>query len=912
MSHLYCVRLVLAFLLLFPVFNILKGQDPEEVLFTGKEIQISLSSFLIKVEQSYPVKFYFKPEWFDKYNVNINAENKPVSEVLDRVLFDKPFVYKRIQGNNYIFLPKEKLAVLYGQMVDKSGLTGDFSTIMVGNPTEAGKNKYVTVKGHVSDGKNDESIIGAVLQIENTKINAVSDTKGNYSFVIAPGIYSISANNMGYEQANYKIKIVSNGDLPIELYEKSLKIDEVIISAQRADRNVRNSQMSIVEMDARSIKRLPSMIGEKDVLKSFTMMPGVKSVGEFGSGINVRGGGEDQNLYLIEGAPIFNTSHVFGLMTVLNPDAVSSVTLYKGHIPAAMGERASSVMDIQIRDNSPKELHARGGIGVFNSRLLFDGPIIKDKLSFKLGGRYGYPSWLLKETKDFYLTRSKADFYDVNGLLNWNYSKNRFTAFYYSSYDKFKYASELVYQYKSDLGSVTWSRFWTSSFSTNALLTFSKYSVLKDDIIDTTNQSRLALQTNYASAKISSKYTGLNQHTIEGGFHLINYVSKPGEIKPLDSKSKTKYDKLETQNAYESAFFVSDNYEINQALTLNVGLRYSAYALIGAYNKAIYDKAKGIDTIYITGFKTYGKGEVAQWYTGLEPRLSIKYQLDKEASLKASYNRNRQYVQLLSLTSISTPNDIWKLSDSYIKPLISDQYVLGYYRNFLGNMLETSIEGYYKRLQNMQEFRYDAVTQMNHQIETALTSTKGQNYGIELMIKKNYGTIDGWISYTFSRAFRQTSGTSDFDKINNNKQYASSYDKPNDLTIVGNFHFNKRIILSGNFSFSDGRPITLPEYSVTNAYGKQYVIYSDKNKYRLPNYHRLDISLSIDESLRIKKKWKGSWTFSVLNVYGRKNPYSVFYKEVEPSAANNYNRYSMYELYLIGRPMPVVTYNFIF
>ena len=586
MSHFKFARLLLALLLTFPIVSSMYGQSPPEVFYTGKESQIPLSEFLLKVEKQYPVKFYFKPEWLVNYKVDVNATNRPLREVLDRLLYDKPYAYKQIQGNSYVLLPKDKLAILYGQMVDKSGSYGDFTTIMVGNPTDAGKSKIVTVKGKIRDGKNEEPLIGAILQIENTRINAASDNMGNYSFSIAPGIYTITASNMGYELGTYKVKIVSNGELMLDLYEKSLKIDEIVILAQRADRNVRNSQMSIVEMDSRAIKRLPSLVGEKDVLKSFTMMPGVKSVGEFGSGINVRGGGDDQNLYLIEDAPIFNTSHVFGLMSVLNPDAVSNVTLYKGHIPASFGERASSVMDIQIRDNAPKELHARGGIGVFDSRLLFDGPIIKDKLSFKLGGRIGYPNWLLKKTKDYYLEHSDADFYDMNALLNWNYGKNRFTAFYYDSYDKFKYASELAYEYKSKLGSLTWNRFWTSSLSSSMVLSYSLYNVRKDDLLDTTRQSRLNLQTQYAGAKFSTKYTAFTGHELEAGAQVISYESNPGEKTPLGlNLYNVVSTKLNTQKAYESALFISDNYELNSKITLNVGLRYSLYALMGPYKK---------------------------------------------------------------------------------------------------------------------------------------------------------------------------------------------------------------------------------------------------------------------------------------------------------------------------------------
>jgi hypothetical protein len=906
------VKPAMVLLLVFFSLNVVLGQVLPSIVYTGKEEQIPLTEFLQKIEKSYSIHFFYKPEWFNSYKVDIEATNLPINEVLARIMADKPYEYRIIQGNNIVFLPKEKLAMLMGQMVDKSGDLRDISTTIVGNPNEAGKYKQVQVSGTVVDGKNDETLVGSVIQVENTSIATASDNKGHFSFTISPGIYNVLVSNVGYEQAVYKVRIVSNGNLSISLFEKTLRINEVIISAQRADRNVRSSQMSIVEMDARTIKQLPSLVGEKDVLKSFTMMPGVKSVGEFGSGINVRGGGEDQNLYLIEGAPVFNTSHVFGLISVLNPDAVSNVTLYKGHIPSGFGERVSSVMDIQMRDNiASKDLHARGGIGLFDSRLMFDGPIIKDKLTFKLGGRTSYSDWLLKNIQDYYLQHSSASFYDLNGLLNWNYNKNRITLFAYNSYDHFRYANELAYTYGSSLGSLTWNRFWTSNLNSTLSLAYSQYTVNKDDIIDTTQRSRLKLRTIYMSTKYNMKYTGIEHHTIESGFQLISYQSFPGKKIPLDTLSSTKHANINKQNAYETAIYIGDNFEINDKLTLNAGLRYSAYFLMGPFKKMLYKADDARVTTSIIDSVMYSKGKVVQTYQGIEPRLSLKYQLTESASFKVSYNRNRQYISLLSNTSISTPNDLWKLTDAYIKPIIADQYAIGYYQNFVGNTLETSVELYYKNLQNLQEYKNDAETVMSSHVETELDQAKAKNYGIELLIKKNSGKIDGWISYTYSRALRHTTGIFRDDQINRNREYPSAYDKPHDLTIVANYHINKRVRFSGNFMFSSGRPVTLPEYRYSVG-GNSIVYYSDRNAYRLSYYHRLDLSLSVDESLRIKKKWKGSWTFSILNVYGKVNPYSVFYKKSTASYSNNFSPFSDYELYMIGKPLPVITYNFIF
>jgi hypothetical protein len=879
-----------------------------------------LIGFFHDIEEKYPVKFYFKNEWFIDDSISLSLDNTPLTRALDRITDAKPFIYQIVQGNMVVFMPKEDVAMLLGQMIDMDqGF--DLNIISVGNPNEAGKFKKVELKGKVKDGKSGEPLIGANLQIEKTTQGCVSNVSGNYSLIVAPGIYNLIVTSIGYEKAIYKVKIISNGSLDFELFEKSLKIDEIAIYAQRPDKNVRSSQMSLVEMDAKSIKQLPSLTGEKDILKSFTMMPGVKSVGEFGSGINVRGGGEDQNLYLIEGAPIYNTSHVFGLMSVINPDIVNNVTLYKGHIPANYGERVSSVMDIQVKDNNCKVLRAKGGIGLYNSRLMFEGPITNENLTFKIGGRTSYSDWLLKRIPDYYLQNSSASFYDINAFLNWNFKNNRITVFAYNSQDKFNYAHQQAYNYGNTLGSVNWSHFFNQNLSSLLTLAYSQYDASKDELQSVFEKSRIASQIKYASVKYNVKYNGINHHTIDGGLQVIRYQVQPGKKSPLDSSSLIPIQSLSSQRAIEDALYVNDLFDINEHFAINAGLRFSGYYLLGPQTILDYKKGYGLSPITVSDSVIYKKNNIVQSYYGIEPRLSFKIQFNERNSVKLSYNRNDQYISLISYSSISTPNDVWKLSDTYMKPIISDQYAIGYYRNFKNNIIETSIEVYYKKLSNLTEYKNDANIEMNEHLETELINASGKNYGVELLLKKNKGKLDGWISYTYSRSLKKTNGYFPEEKINNNTYYPSSYDKPHDLTITGTYHINRRWRFAGNFSYSTGRAVTLPEikytvpndmYSIYKTISNEIIYYSDRNKYRLPDYHRLDLSLSMDESLRIRKKWKGSWTFSVLNVYARKNAYSVFYKKEEPTKSNNYNTFSLYKLYLIGQPLPTLTYNFIF
>ncbi len=903
-------KLIIIFLFSFLYFFVYP-QNIDTLRITGSYTNISIKNFLNELEKELSVNFYFKDEWFEDEIISLSYSNTLLSNILSKAIEGKPYIFQAIQDNMIIFLPKEKVAFIVGDMIDLSEDMTDLGMIVIGDPNEAGKYKEVELKGYVKDGKTRESLIGATIQIENTTQGVITNLKGEYSLILKPGIYTLIISSIGYEKSVYKVKIISSGKLDIDLFEESLKIDEIAIYAQRADKNVRSSQMSIIELDARSIKQLPSITGDKDILKSLTMMPGVKSVGEFGSGINVRGGGEDQNLYLIEGAPVFNTSHVFGLLSVINPDAVNNLTLYKGHIPAGYGERVSSIMDIQIQDNNSKKLGSKGGIGLYNSRLMIEGPIYKDKLTFKIGGRTSYSDFLLTRIPDYYLQNSSASFYDFNGLLNLSIKNNRFALFGYNSYDKFKYASDLAYEYENRLLSLSWAHFFNSNIGFNFLASASQYNVTKDDLIPEYEEKRIKSQIQYSSIKYNLTYSGIAKNTFDAGIQSIYYFIKPGNQSPLNDSSLIPHEVLMNEQAFENSVYINDIYDINDHISINAGLRYSRYDYIGPRTINQYIENAPISLNSFKDSSIYNKGEIIQSYQGIEPRFSIKIQYNDHSSLKLSYNRNFQYISLISYTAISTPDDVWKLSDPYLKPIQANQFAIGHFRNFMDNTIETSVEVYYKVLENLLEYKNGAQINMNNSIETELINASGKNYGIEFLFKKNKGRVDGWISYTYSRAFVKTHGQFLEEVINNNNYYSSSYDKPHDLTILATYHINRRWRITGNFRFASGRSVTLPEYKFRGL-REEIIFYSERNKYRLPPYHRLDLSVSIDESLRIKKKWKGSWTFSILNVYARKNAYSVFYKKEKPDLQNDFQGFALYKLYIIGKPLPTITYNFIF
>ena len=909
--HVLKMRLFL-FLLIscftLPVFT----QDLSENKQSGKYSKVPFIEFFNAMEESYSVQFYYKPEWFERDSVTVSFVNKTIEEVVVLALNGTPFTYRIIRDNKVVILPKDEVAMLVGQMFDYSNrASGDQSFVLVGNQDDAGKSKNALMTGKILDGKTGEPIIGAVIQVNNLPRGAVSNAQGIYKLSLAPGLYSLTVSSVGYEKSQSNIKIVGSGEMNFELFDKSVALEDIIIYGERLDRNVSSHQMSLVELDVKSIKQLPSVSGGKDVLKGLTTMPGVKSIGEFSSGINVRGGGEDQNLYLFNGSPLFNTSHIFGLFSVINPDAVDKLTLYKGHIPAIYGERVSSVVDIRTSESQPSRFRVRGGIGIYDSRLMVEVPVVKDKVFFDIGGRTSYSDWILKQMNDYNLRNSSASFYDLNGTLHIWLSKSRFSLSGYTCNDVFKLASDVRYNYGSTVGSFNWNYMFNSNLASYLSLSYSSYKVDKDDISTNLAQSRIKSGIDYTGLKYRIKYGGISNHTLDAGFNVIKYRIDPGEMGPLNAESIVTESSVESEQAYEGAFFINDEYSINEYLVVNAGLRVSGYMNMGPGSVAVYSPGMARDSSAITGYTTYEKNEPIATYFGFEPRLSARIRLNESSSLKLSYNRNIQYLSLVSYSSVSTPADIWKLSDSYIRPLIANQFALGFYRNFMNNSIETSVEVYYKSLKNTIEYKDGANLEMNPDIENVLLNSDGRNYGVEFMLKKNSGILDGWIGYTYSRSLRKTSGEYAGEIINDNQYYPSSYDRPHDFTTVLNYHINKRLQLSANFSYSTGRPVTLPEYKYYS--GSDVVVYfSDKNKYRIPPYHRLDMAISLDESLKIKKKWKGSWSFSVLNIYGRKNAYTIYYKKEDPSPANDYNRFSLYKLYLIGRPVPTISYTFVF
>ncbi|MGD9991670.1 MAG: carboxypeptidase-like regulatory domain-containing protein [Salinivirgaceae bacterium] len=878
-----------SFILLCMACTNLHAQDKTPGRVTASFKDTPLASVLIELSDQTQHQIYFKESWTQDINCTGNFKDMPLYIVLDKILDKTPLLPIEINQVYYV-VPRELVAQ---HLKELNRLGGTYSEddyinyIIIGDASDIGKYKTNRITGLVTDGASGESLVGATIQVLNSPEYGVSGYTGKYALELPAGTYQIKTSSVGFESQLTTIKVLGPGKLNLELFEETHALGEVTILSDKLNKNVSRDQMSIVEMNAKDIKQLPSLIGERDIIKSFTTMPGVKTAGEFGSGINVRGGGEDQNLYLLENAPLFNTSHVMGLLSAVNPDAVTNVTLYKGHIPSNYGERVSSVMDINFNGSNITKASAKGGIGIYSSRLLAETPLFKNKVSLKLGGRASYSDWLLTKMPDYYLQNSAASFTDLNAVLTFNLKNNPITLFAYYSRDKFAYANIQSYQYGNKLLSANWQHVFGPNLNTAVNMAYSNYAVTNKNYETELFSHQIQSDINYLSGKIKAEYSGFYNQNLTLGMQGIQYQINPGERTPIGEAQIEPFT-TRPELGHEFSAFINDAIAFSPSITFQLGLRFTFYQYLQASsNKELYS------------------------YQGFEPRASFKYQLTENNSVKASFNRNQQFLTLLSYTSISTPDDVWKLAGPDLKPVIADQLALGYYHNFNHNIVEFSVEIYYKKLQHLSDYKNGAVLKLNNQVTSELLHAQGKNYGLEIMLKKSSGDLYGTMAYTYSRALRSTDGNSFQEQINNNKTYPSQFDIPHDLNLNLNYKINRRLRFGLNFSYATGRPVTLPEYTYSLG-NKELVYFSDRNKYRLPDYHRLDVSMSIDESLKKKKKWKGSWTFSVLNVYARKNAYSIVYKKDTPTPENNYQVFSLYKMYLIGVPFPTITYNFIF
>lgn len=751
--------------------------------------------------------------------------------------------------------------------------------------------KY-TISGTMKDAATGEDIIGASVKVKGENIGATANEYGFYSLTLEEGDYTLIYQSFGFSSFEKSIKLDKNINFNIEFKSELGELDEVLVTTEKDDENISSTEMSVIKLDPKSIEAIPVLFGEKDIMKTLQLTPGVKSAGEGNSGFYVRGGGADQNLILLDEAPVYNASHLLGFFSVFNSDAIKDVKLYKGGIPAEYGGRASSVMDVKMRDGNRKQFGASGGIGLISSRLTLEAPIVKDKGSFMISGRrsyldkvFGTVNKLQGKDNDFTLY-----FYDLN--LKSNYTFNENNRVYVSGYfgrDVLKLPG-FGFNWGNATGTVRWNHLFSERLFSNTSFVASNYDY-RFSIGDGEEEFGNKSGVKDYNLKQTFDYFLNSNNTIKFGVNIIHHTFNPGEF-TAGSESSFRDQKLDDKYAFEGGLFIQNDQKINDIISVQYGLRYSAFNYMGKGSAYNFD----LDGV-ATDTSDYKDWESIQYYGGLEPRFSIKYQLSDVSSLKGSYNRNMQYMHLLSNTTTSSPTDLWIPSSNNVKPQIADQVALGYFRNFKDNLFEFSFEIYGKTLQNQIDYRNGANLFFNEQIESELLYGKGLAYGAEFYLRKRKGKLTGWISYTLARSVRQFNG------VNNGDWYSSRQDRIHDIAIVGIYKLNEKLTASANWIFYTGDAVTFPtgQYTIN---GTSVPVYTERNGYRMPNYHRMDVGLTWYNKKTVK--FESSWNFSIYNVYAQKNPYTITFEENEETGQTEAIQTTLF------RMIPAFTYNFKF
>ncbi len=782
-------------------------------------------------------------------------------------------------------------------------------------PTWA-QNKF-TVSGYIRDAANGEGLIGAVVQVKGQTTGTATNEYGFYSLTLPQGQYTLVYQYIGYQNLEKPIELASNQKADIQLAGSDVQIQEVVVTDTRPDNNVRSMEMGVSKLEMKTIRSMPALLGEVDVVRSIQLLPGVSTVGEGASGFNVRGGGVDQNLILLDEAPVYNSSHLMGLFSVFNPDAVKDVKLVKGGIPAQYGGRLSSLLDVRMKEGNSKKFALSGGIGTISSRLTAEGPIQKDKSSFIISGRRSYADAFLKLSSDENLKNNQLYFYDLSAKMNFRLGpKDRVFVSGYFGKDAFKFADPtgegggFQMRWGNKTGTVRWNHLFSDRLFANFTAVYSDY----DYLLGVPNGSQAFEWTsniyNY-SGKADFSYYVNARNTITFGVQAIRYQFRPGKAIPLGDNSIFNPLELEHQNAMEYAVYLDNEQQLLPQLSVQYGLRFSAYNYMGAHT--VYDYVgENNQKKQPVNERTYGKGESISFYTNPEPRFSLRYNVNEHSSVKASYNRMAQYVHLISNTTAASPLDVWSPTTNNIKPELADQVALGYFRNFKDNMFETSAEVFYKTMRNQIDYRDGAEVLLNQQLEGDLLYGDGRAYGLELYVKKNTGQLTGWVSYTLSRSERKIDG------INMNAEgeaqwYAAKYDRTHILSAVGVYTLNKKWSFSSNFSYTTGVATTFPNARYEVEDGAIIVPHNTegtRNNYRVPAYHRLDLSATLTPAKNENRRWKSEWVFSVYNAYARRNPFTVFFRQSENEALKTQTE--AVRLSIFGSVLPSVTYNFKF
>ena len=769
-----------------------------------------------------------------------------------------------------------------------------------------------TVNGTITDDSNGETLFGASVYFKNTSIGVLTNEYGFYSLTAPAGSYTLIVSYMGYDELTRELVLDVNQKLDFELTESSNELNEVVLVAEESERiDIKTPEMSVAKLKIGTIKKMPVVFGEIDILKSIQLLPGVTNNGEGSSGFNVRGGAVDQNLVLLDEAIIYNSSHLFGFFSVFNADAIKDVKLYKGSIPPRFGGRVSSVLDVRQKDGNNKKFELTGGIGTISSRLAVEGPLVKEKGSFLLAGRGSYMHLFLKLTED--LKDNSIYFYDFN--MKGNYELDGDNHLYFSGYlgrDVFKFASSFGSSYGNLTGNLRWNHIFNEKIFSNLSLIYSNYEYQLE--LNAIQFDWVSDIINY-NLKYDFKYYINDKINLDYGISGIYYNFHPGVVTPTSDKSPINFSELDEKRAFESGVYINAEQKITQKFNLQYGIRLSGFSRLGGEPLTLYENDQPVVYNEVLGIYESGTpigedyydiGERMKTFHHFEPRISLSYQLSEYSSLKANYTRVAQYIHLLSNTTNVTPLDVWTPSGVYIEPQLANQYAIGYFKDFKNKFLNFSVEAYYKSIENRIDYIDGANLIANNNIETVILNGESRAYGLEFLAQKVAGNFTGMMAYTLSKSEQRTpGGKAGGPGINNGDWYDTPHDRTHDFSVTGAYRFTKKWTFSANFVYQTGRPVTYPngqyEYE-----GMSIPNYSERNADRLPAYNRLDLSAIFVPNRRPDNRWKGEFVFGLYNVYNRMNAASISFGQNKQTGLNEATRTAIFGI------VPSITYNFRF
>lgn len=912
------IRTILFSLLCFIAALSTSGQTVDcpriNAVFQGEP----LIQIIEQLRQQNGYAVYYKTEWLDSITYSGKVENACLNDFLLGAINNERFTIYDYDGKT-ILSYNQPLIAISNQFLQSDSVTQEPESsflidllladknqnqsqevIQLGTKSQS-KNQQVTVTGYVTEQQTKLPIIGALVYLNDKSVSTLTDLNGFYSLTIPAGKHILNVQYSGMKDYRSETIVFSDGQINIELQESIISLNEVVITADR-NSQFENTEMGVERLDIETIKTVPKVLGENDIVRATLTLPGVSNSGEAAQGFNVRGGGTDQNLILYNNLTVYNPSHFFGFFSIFSEDFVKTSELFKSYIPAKYGGRLSSVLSINSGDVSTDTLEMAGGINPITGRLSVSTPIIKNKLAIKVGTRLTYSQWVLKQADSREVRDSDAKFYDL--AFRAKYTVNKNNSLYVNAYrskDSFNLLSDSTFSYSNSLVGLEWYTDINPQLNGHLSLGLSEYRYEIENNERSTEAFRLDYGIKEYSFLAGIDHTLTNDIILNYGVNAKYLEIRPGSIEALADSSLVESKTIPTERGVESSIYLSSEWQITPILSLNAGIRYSSFGAIGPKQSYVYNnESRSVNTIS----DTVTLQGIFKKYHGPEYRISARTEINNRTSFKASYVRNRQYINLLSNSTSVSPIDIWKLSDEYIKPQIGDQYSIGIYKTSKNKLFENSIEVFYKTQSNLLEYKIGSDFILNESLASDILQGNGYSYGMEASIRKPQGRLNGWISYTYSRSFIEIDGEIPELKINDGAVFPSNFDRPHNINIVTNYKFNKRFSGSLNINYLSGRPVTVPLGQVV-VNGDVVIYYSDRNEFRIPNYFRVDLGINMEGNHKKNKLAHGFWTLSIYNLFGRDNAYSVFFVESDSQADIR-----GFQLSIFDQPIPTITYNF--